>query len=181
MCGVNYLRLPTFQFLQQHHSINTMGKVKVCKAASEREMDLRDAQDAFLTGLEFSIRSAAKTYGVPYGTLPDRLQGAKPRSEAHRSEQLLSIEEEKSIVRFCETLDDLGHPLHGKLVKAYATSLLSPHRQRQLGKHWMTRFLNRNPSLVSMFSQRLDRQRANANDPAILKDFFRKVFYIFLF
>jgi hypothetical protein len=86
------------------------------------------------------------------------------------------VEEEKAIVRFCETLDDLGHPLRGSLVKAFAMALLPSSRRRQLGKHWLSRFLNRNPALVSKFSQRLDRQRANANDPAILKDFFRKVY-----
>ncbi len=152
-----------------------MGKVKARKAASEREKDLKEAQHDYITGLEPSIRSAATTYGVPYGTLRDRLQGAKPRTEAHNQEQILSVEEEKAIVRFCVTLDDLGHPLRGSLLKAFAISLLPPVRQRQLGKHWITRFLNRNPALASKFSQRLDRQRANANDPAILKDFFCKV------
>jgi len=39
----------------------------------------------------------------------------------------------------------------------------------------MTRFLNRHPAITTKFSQRLDRQRANANDSAILKDFFCKV------
>jgi hypothetical protein len=152
-----------------------MGKVKERKAASEREKDLKEAQHAYLTGLEPSIRSAATTYGVPYGTLRGRLQGAQPRTEAHHNEQVLSVEEEKAIVRFCETLDDLGHPLRGSLVKAFAMALLPNARRRQLGKHWLTRFLNRHPALISKFSQRHDRQRANANDPAILKDFFRKV------
>jgi hypothetical protein len=60
--------------------------------------------------------------------LRDRLQGAQPRVEAHQSEQILSVEEEKSIVRFCEALDDLGHPLKVKMVKAFAMSLLPPGR-----------------------------------------------------
>jgi len=96
---------------------------------------------------------------------------------AHQKEQLLTPEEEKSIVRFCETLDDLGHPLQGKMVKAFEMSLLPPHRGQQLGKHWMTCFLNRHPTITTKFSQHLDRQRASGNDPAILKDFFRKVYH----
>ena len=66
------------------------------------------------------------TYGVPYGTLRGRLQGAKPHNDAHSHEQILSVEEEKAIVRFCVILDDWGHPLRGSLVKAFAMSLL-PH------------------------------------------------------
>ena len=116
---------------------------------------------------------------MQYGTLGNRLQGSKPRTKSRSQEQILSMEEEKAIVRFCVTLDDLGHLLRGSLAKASATSLLLPARRRQLSKHWPTRFLNRNPALASKFSQRLGRQRANANDPAILKDFFCKLFVLY--
>ena len=89
------------------------------------------------------------------------------------------MEEEKAIVRLCVTLDDWGHPLRGPLIKAFAMSLLLCARQRQLGNHWLTRFLNRNHAVVSKFSQCLDRQWANASDPVILKDYFRKVFILY--
>ena len=157
-----------------------MGRVK-CSNATDRENDIREAKLAYRSGLEPSISAAASTYGIPYGTLRDRLRGAKPRSAANEKEQLLTLEEEKSIVRFCETLDDLGHPLQVKMVKAFVMSLLPPHRRRQLGKHWMSRILNRHPAVTAKFSQRLDRQRANANNPAILKDFFHKVYHISLY
>jgi len=103
-----------------------MGRVK-CRDATDRENDIREAKHAYCSGREPSIRAAASTYGVPYGTLRDRLRGAQPRSTAHEKEQLLILEEEKSIVRFCETLDDLGHPLQAKMVQAFAISLLPPH------------------------------------------------------
>ena len=100
------------------------------KAASEREKNLKEARHGCITGLEPSIRSAAQTYGLPYRTMRDRLQGAKPRAETHNREQTLSIEDEKAIVRFCVALDGLGHPLRGSLVKAFAVSLLPPAQQR---------------------------------------------------
>ena len=86
-----------------------MGRVTVRKAASERQKDLKKAEQGYITGLEPSICSAARTYGMPYGTLRGRLQGAKPRADAHSQEQILSVEEEKAIVRLCVTLDDWGH------------------------------------------------------------------------
>ena len=116
---------------------------------------------------------------MPYGTLRGRLQGANPRADAHSQEQILSTEEEKAILRLYVTLDDWGHPLRGSLVKDFAMSLLPQARRRQLGNHWLTRFLNRNPAIVSKFSQRLDCQRANASDPVILKDYFRMVFILY--
>ena len=152
-----------------------MGRVKPREPVCDRENDIRDAKQVYLSGEVTSICSAASIYGIPYGTLQDRLRGAQPQSITHEKEQLLTPEEEKSIVRFCEALDDLGHPLQGKMVKDFALSLLPPQRHRQLRKHWITCFLNRHPGITSKFSQRLDRQRANANDPIILKDFFRKV------
>ena len=148
-----------------------MGLVKCRDAAIDREIEFHEAKHAYCTGLEPSICAAASTYDIPFWTLRDQLRGAQPRGAAHGKEQLPTSEEEKSIVRFCETLDDLGHPLQGKMVKAFAMSLLPAHWRRQLGKHWMTHILNHHPAITTKFSQRLDRQRANANDPANLKDF----------
>jgi hypothetical protein len=108
-------------------------------------------------------------------------QRSTAKGAAHEKEYLLTPKEEKSIVRFCETLDNLGNPLHGKSIKAFAMSLLLSHRQRQLGNRWMTCFLNRHCAITTKFSQRLDRQRDNANDPAIWNDFFRKVYYFSIY
>jgi len=133
-----------------------MGRVKSRDATTDRGNEICKAKHVYLSGLEPSICTAASTYGISYSTLRDRLRGAQPRSAAHEKEQLLTLEEEKSIVRFCETLDDLGYPLQAKMVKAFAMSLLPPHRRRQLRKHWMTRFLHRHPAIAAKFSQRLD-------------------------
>jgi len=42
-------------------------------------------------------------------------------------------------------------------------------------KHWINRFLKRNPDVVAKFNERLDRQRATAGDPTALEDFFKKL------
>ena len=71
------------------------------------------AEQDYIAGLELSIPSAARTYGVPHGTLRGRQQGAGPHADAHSQEQILSVEGEKAIVRLCVALDDWGHPLRG--------------------------------------------------------------------
>jgi len=158
-----------------------MGRLKCRDAAIDRENEIREAKHAYRTDLEPTICAAASPYGIRHRTLRDWFRGAQPRGAAHEKEQLLTPEEEKSIVRFCETLDDLGHPLQGKMVKAFAMSLLPSNWRRQLDIHWMTHFLNRHPAITTNSSQCLDRQRANANDHAILKDFFRKVYHFSIY
>jgi hypothetical protein len=61
------------------------------------------------------------------------------------------------------------------MVKRSAAGMLPLSREREIGRHSINRFLKRNPSVIAKFSQRLDRQRATAGDPTVLKDFFNKV------
>jgi len=62
-----------------------------------------------------------------------------------------------------------------RILKGFAKSLLPVSKHREVGIHWATRFLNRHPEFAAELCQRLDRQRANASDPAIIKDFFHRV------
>ena len=92
--------------------------------------------------------------------------------------QVLTEYEENSIVRWCERLDEWGHPARLAVVRNMALAIVARRvNERILGKHWVSRFLNRQPKLASKLSTRLDRQRALANDPLILKDFYQKVCY----
>ena len=43
------------------------------------------------------------------------------------------------------------------------------------GKNWITRFLIRHPILAAKFAGRVDRQRANASNPRIINDRFKKL------
>jgi len=149
-----------------------MGRVQCRDTVVDIENEICEAKYVYHTGLESSIRAAASTYGVPYGFLPDRLWWAQPIGAENQNEQLLTPEEEKSIVTFCETLDDLGHQLQGKMIKAFVMSLVPSQQQQQLHKNWTSCFLNCHPASSIKYSQRLDGQGANANVPAIMKDFF---------
>lgn len=155
-----------------------MGRLKcrgVLTDQAVRERDLRNAINFYNSGGGTSIRDTAEKYGVAYTTLRDRLAGAKSRQEAHREQQYLTDEEEKAIVRFCLKVDDWGHPLRISYLKALVTSIVPPSKRRRLGKHWVTRFLNRHPELASKFVTRLERQRQYSNNPKLIQDFFWKV------
>ena len=90
--------------------------------------------------------------------------------------QVLSEYEEKSVVRWCGRLDEWGHPARLAVVKSMAEAIIARReKDRSLGKHWITRFLSRHPDLAARLSSRLDRQRALASNPSVIKDYFNKV------
>jgi hypothetical protein len=152
-----------------------MGRLKG-RAKEERENLIQLAIKDYYKTLEPSIRASAEKFSIPWSTLRDRLRGAQSRRESHRHQQLLTEYEEKSIVQWCERMDDWGFPLRLSLVKEMAAYLVSKRASgRKLGRHWLTRFLDRNPELSSRFTGRIERQRAFANNPRLLKDYFDKV------
>jgi hypothetical protein len=151
-----------------------MGRVKPWKSGSEREKSILLAKKDYLAGIEPSIRSAVSTNGVPYSTMHDLLRGTQSASVAHHHQKLFPDQEEKSIVCYCNTLDDYGHVVNMRIIKGFAKSLLPVSKCREVGKHWAARLLNRHPELAAQCSQHLDCQRANASDPAIIDDFFAR-------
>ena len=58
-------------------------------------------------------------------------------------------------------------------VHEMALGLIQSHgiKNPTLGKNWISPFLDRHPDLASRFTERLDKQRAYASNPAILHDF----------
>ena len=68
-----------------------MGRVKPCRDDKEHEKSIRSARRDFINGIEPSIRSAARTYNIPYITLRALLHGRQTRTEANRGLQLLIV------------------------------------------------------------------------------------------
>lgn len=122
------------------------------------------------TGEQRSIRGAAAHYGLKYETLRDRKRGAKNRAESQEDQQNLTIAEEEAIKKWIEKVDGFGWPPRIEYVRHMALGFIQSHGMRnpKLGTHWISRFLNRHPDLASRFANRLDKQRAYANNPEIL-------------
>jgi len=139
---------------------------------------LRDLE----TGKETSIRSAAAAYGLKYETLRDRKRGAKNRLESHEDQQHLTIQEEEAIKEWIARIDDHGWPPCTEYVRQMALGFIRSHgiRNPKIGRNWITRFLDRHPDLASRFTNRIDKQRAFADNPAILRDFFNKVLFLLM-
>ncbi|KAG0135439.1 hypothetical protein HOY82DRAFT_479895 [Tuber indicum] len=72
----------------------------------EGELRLQEALKHYQHSQEPSIRSSAEMYGVAYSTLRGRLKGRQSRVSGQLKTQVLSQNEERSIVRWCERLDE---------------------------------------------------------------------------
>ena len=119
----------------------------------EREENIQEAIKHYNSSDEPSIRLTSEAFGVPYSTLRGRLGGVQSRGVGHRQLQLLSEYEDKAIAEWCEWLDECGHPPRLEVVKSMAQGIARRRlRLKSLGKHWLTRFLNRHPGLASKLS-----------------------------
>jgi len=125
---------------------------------------------------EASIKGTAEKYGIAYSTLRGRLKRAVSRVSGHQRMQVLTPYEENSVVRWCERLDEWGHLGKMSVVKEMAQAIVSRRvNHHVLRKHWISRFLSRHPQLSAKLSTRIDRERALASDPRVIKDYFNNL------
>ena len=99
---------------------------------------------------------------------------------------------EKAIEKWILKLDDYGFSPRIDILMGLVKHLAKDERHRQvqvrtavqgknppqennIGKNWITRFLNRHPMLAAKFASRIDRQRVYASNPRIINEHFRKL------
>lgn len=147
---------------------------------SEAERNITLALDALRSDKTPSIGAAGKRYGVPSTTLTNRYYGrAKPKREAHLQQQLLTLEEETAVERWIGRLDDIGIPpmvqhLH-EIVLAILCNRPSGISDPKVGRHWISRFLNRHPDIAYRYSSRIENERAAAGKPGTRNSFFNRL------
>lgn len=107
-----------------------------------------------------SIRAAAKAYGVPRGTLVDRMKGCASKSEKRNARHKLDPSEEETLIQYVLDLDARGFPPRIAGVKDMADLLLKTRRVKPTGIQWGYRFVQRCPRLKTRLSRAYDKQRA---------------------
>ena len=120
-----------------------------------------------------SIRRAGEDYGVAYSTLNGRIKGAKSAIVRQEDQQRLFPEEEAILVKWITRLQAWGWPARVKQARFMAEDLLRAKGDIQpLGKNWVQKFLSRHKEIKTKYIPPLDKERALAQDPQILKDWF---------
>ena len=175
-----------------------MPRVRDRRGAAKEEKELeeryRKANEGLDSGEFTSLQKAADAYGLKKSSLAHRRNGRKSRKEAHVHHQLFTPAEESAMVKWILKLDDCGFPPRLDIVWDFLNKMALPRRAKEkeelvaagrneeaamlplgVGKHFITRFLNRHTILACKFTSRIDRQRAYASNPKIIKDHFRKL------
>jgi len=144
-----------------------------------REARINAAIRALKEGRQESMGAAAEPFDILKSTLYYRYMGERTsRHLAQVDNQLISDLEEKAIVAWCKEQDNRGFPPRLDMVKSMALFLYEKRtgdKRKSLGKNWITRFLNRHPDMATKFNTKLDRQRAHASCPWLLRDYFSKL------
>ncbi|TKA63056.1 hypothetical protein B0A49_08854 [Cryomyces minteri] len=118
-------------------------------------------------GIEPSLRAAATAHEAVYSTVKARHAGRKTSSEA-APKKLLREYEEIQLVRWIYELVGWGLALRVDMLREMAESICG----HLPSKNWPQSFLKRH-NLVSVYSRKLDHQRAWNNDPQNIKDWFK--------
>ena len=155
-----------------------MGQVKARQVKkSKMEESIARAIELYRSDKKCTLRQAAESEGLALSTVYGRLKGRQSRRKAHEVHQILSVAEERSIIKQIEDMDHRGFPMRVDHVREIALKLLDGEKGRskdtaRLDRHWITRFLNRNPHLASKFSTQVKKQRIVCSNPKILKQSF---------
>jgi hypothetical protein len=125
-----------------------------------------------------SIRQAAEQFKVNRSTLTRRLRGITSRAETRSNGYKLTEIEENSLLRWIISIDDRGGAPRPSTVREMADLLLQ-HRGTSntipIGQDWVTKFVQRHPEIRSRFSRRYNYERAQQEDPNLLREWFTTV------
>ncbi|XP_026686583.1 uncharacterized protein LOC113471547 [Diaphorina citri] len=125
-----------------------------------------------------SIREASREYGVPRGTIQDRIHGRVkegPRKMGPKS--ILTKDEEDNIVQWCCSLAKCCFPrkiddvLNSVQQLVTADQRQTPFKDNRPGKKWYAAFLRRNPQVTIREAEGITKGRAIITEEAIKKWF----------
>ena len=145
-------------------------------ARMNRNKRLQAAVDAVVSG-QLTLRLAAERFNIPKSTIRDHSSGDLTRSGAGRPTLLTELEE-KSIVRSCQYLAEIGFGIDRGLVEVVIYKYLksegreSPFKDGMPGKKWWQGFLCRWPSLSERKPQHFPSNRATASSPDVMDHYF---------
>jgi 4-hydroxybenzoate polyprenyltransferase len=123
-----------------------------------------------------SMRKASIDWGVPRSILYDRINGRTTQKEAKGPAQRLFPVQEQQLTEWILVQETLGHsPTHSQ-IKAFAERILTATEEAiPLGKRWMTKFLKRNPILMTKKQLKIDSIHINSATTSIIKPWFQKL------
>ena len=121
------------------------------------------------------INTLAKHYNVSRTTLRSRYLGRSSRRDTPPKSMNLTVLEEEVIVRYILELDSQGYPPRLSHVEAMANRIRTQRKMPYVGRNWASNFVKRQPELRTRFIRRYHYQRAQCEDPTLIRGWFTLV------
>jgi hypothetical protein len=140
----------------------------------KKEALLATAVDAYLRDKNQKISPLARQFGVDRKALKRRIDGLPSRSNRQHGGMRLSSDQEKALIWWIETLDNLGAPPTTQQIVKNANLMLSKEDpEAAVGKNWVYRFLKRLPPQFSRIIQKpIDLERSASAHYGIIERWF---------
>jgi hypothetical protein len=140
---------------------------------SNQEQSIQRALDELGIGLFPSIRQATEYHHVPKSTAAYRRAGRPSVAQTDRKSQRLSKQEEKVLIQYFRDLQRQNLcPNYPRIRRIISEILQNKGDHKTLGKHYVTRFIQRYPELKAGETRAVDVKRLTALDPTIVERFF---------
>lgn len=139
------------------------------------EDDLQAAISAVNNGT--SIRQAATQWDIPFSTLRNRIKsGHRPKGEYEAlALQKLSASQEAHLAKWILAQEALGVPVTHAQIRLFADRMLQASgSQERVGKHWLSKFIRRNPSVKTKRVKRIDVKRLEGATTETIRAFFQR-------
>ena len=119
------------------------------------------AIESLESGEQFSYRKIAEEYGCSYTTLRRRHQGiSTSRATRYENQQDLNPQQEAELLRYIERIIRRVPPPTRAMIRNFASQIA----KRELGVHWVGRFVQRYPDeLISKWTTGIDNNRYKAD------------------
>ncbi len=123
-----------------------------------------------------SLRKASLEWGIPRSTLRGRNTTTLPHQEAASHLQRLPTVIENRLTNWVLTQESLGRGVTHAQIRVFGQRLLALQGDHlPLGKHWMSRFLARNPILKTKRQIYVDSVRVNCACSEVIRPWFQKL------
>jgi hypothetical protein len=137
---------------------------------------ISQAIDAYRSGQFNSIRKCAAAFGVKHNTLSRHIRGSKSRRTAHIDQQLLSPDQEDSLVEWILHLEASGNAVNHVQFRAMVQLICQlTGGPSTLGVNWTHRFLQRHPEVRSKIGQKIDHLRVQGVTSESVQSFFTRL------
>jgi len=140
---------------------------------SNQEQSIQRALNELDMGLFGSIRESSEYHHVSKSTVAHRRAGRPSVAQTDRKSQRLSKEEEKVLIQYFRDLQRQNLcPNYPRIRRMISEILKNRGDHKTLGKHYITRLIQRHPELKTGKTRPLDVKRLLALDPMIIERFF---------